>query len=56
MWRRTCLPAWRPALATPAGLALHGASGSLWSLGAGTRARDDDFDSVTDVAAKREVA
>ncbi len=47
---------WRVPVTTPMGLALHGASESLWSLGHGVRARDDDFDSVIDVAAKREVA
>ncbi|MHC5057323.1 MAG: hypothetical protein ACYTKD_21830 [Planctomycetota bacterium] len=47
---------WRVRVTTPAGLALHGASVSIWSFGAGARARDGDFDSVTDVSAEREVA
>jgi hypothetical protein len=47
---------WRAPVTTPMGLALHGASESLWSLGREARACDDDFDLVIDVAAKREVA
>jgi hypothetical protein len=47
---------WRVRVTTPAGLALHGASVSIWSFGGGARARDGDFDSVTDVSAKKEVA
>lgn len=47
---------WRVPVTTPAGLALHGTSESVWSLGGTARAREGDFDSVIDVAAKREVA
>ena len=47
---------WRVPVTTPAGLALHGSSESIWSLGGAARAREGDFDRVIDVAAKREVA
>jgi len=45
---------WRVAGPSPLGLAFLEASESFWSLERG--AREDDFDSVVDVAAKREVA
>lgn len=47
---------WRVPVTQPPGLALHNATVSLWSLGRVALARDDDFDSVIDDAAKREVA
>ncbi len=47
---------WRVPVTTPMGLALHGASESLWSLGHAARACEYDFDSVIAAPAKREVA